>query len=133
MAKPIQKPTQKRVAKKAMVSPPKETTTFKAEVMGSIKVENLILVAQVATIGLEFLKNQIRGDKTDKEVKAYLKTVKPMVESFCKFVQTLDELAKRRQHLADKSEHAGNDQNRIRKTVKASAKKNNKTTKNGVK
>lgn len=105
---------------------------IKAEVMGSIKVENLISVAQVAAVGLEFLKNQTREDKTDKEVKAYLKAVKPSVESFCKFVQNIDELVKRRQHLADKSEQVANGQNRMKQAAKSVAKKN-KSTKKGAK
>lgn len=131
MAKPIRKTTRKRVAK-AKVSPPEATTTFKAELMGSVKVENLISVAQVATLGLEFLKAQAREDKSDKEVKAYLKAVKPSVESFCKFVQQIDELVKRRQHIADKSEQVANGQNRAKQAAKSVAKKN-KSTKKGAK
>lgn len=128
MAKCIHKTTKKRVAKDKG-SPPQETTTIKGELMGSIRVENLISVAQVATLGLEFVKIQAHTDKSDKEVKAYLKAVKPAVESFCKFVQKVDELVKRHQHLADRDNQVVAGQNRMKKVAKSTTKKNNSTKK----
>lgn len=128
MAKPIRKATRKWVAKEKD-SPPHETTTIKGELMGSIRVENLISVAQVATLGLEFVKSQAHADKSDKEVKAYLKTVKPAVESFCKFVQKVDELVKRNQHLADRGNQVVTGQNRMKNVAKSTTKKNNSTKK----